>query len=159
VQSYSNEEFKIEGVVALRDVLFCVIALAIHCSAVYALRSGLCDIIADKAKRLIVFYTSQQKYSFYYMNYDNVENILVSIADKKTACSCLRTQRIPELKWALKKIVKMILRIALKTAGPIRQFVKRFCNTNKRTSTEISNNPAEVYNEMLDLAHTRGLSR
>jgi hypothetical protein len=156
VQSYSNEEFKLEGVKALPDDLYCVIALAIHCSAVYALRSGFCDIIAGKAKRLKIFYPTQKDYSYSYMDYDNVENILVSAGDNKTAYSCLRTQRIPELKRALKKAVKIILRIALKTAGPIRRFVKRFCNTNKRTGTETSRNPAEFYNEMLDFARIHG---
>jgi hypothetical protein len=156
VQSYSSEDFKIEGIEAMPDDINYVTALAIHCSAVYALRNGLCDVIAGKAKRLVVFYPSQQKYSFYYMDYDNVENILVGIADKKTVYSITREQRIPKLKRKLKKIVKMILKIALKTVNPIRQFVKRFCNINKRIGMEISHNPTESYNDMLDLARIRG---
>jgi hypothetical protein len=156
VQSYSSEDFKIEGIEAMPDDINYVTALAIHCSAVYALRNGLCDVIAGKAKRLVVFYPSQQKYSFYYMDYDNVENILVDIVDKKTVYSCLREQRIPKLKRKLKRIVKTILKIALKTVNPIRQFVKRFRNINKRIGMEISRNPAEFYNDMLDLARIRG---
>jgi hypothetical protein len=149
-QSYDSEDFKIEGVEALPDDIEYVTALAIHCSAVYALMSGLCNIIAGKAKRLTVFYPTQKDYGFFYMDYDNVENILVN--DKDTGYSCLREQRIPELKRKLKIILKLILKIALKTVNPIRQFVKKFCNINKRIDMEISRDPAESYNDMLDLA-------
>jgi hypothetical protein len=154
VQSYSNEDFKIEGVEALPDDLYCVTAFAIHCSAVYALRSGLCEVIADKAKRLTVFYPTQKDYSYCYMNYDNVENILVSAKDNKTAYSCLRTQQIPELKRKLKAIVKIILKTVLKAVAPIRPFVRKFRGINKRNVAEAVRSPAEFYNEILDLAHT-----
>jgi hypothetical protein len=151
VQSYSNKDFKIEGVKTLPDDLYCVTAFAIRCSAVYALRNGLCDIIAGKVRRLTIFYPTQHNYDFFYMDYDNVENILVDMEDKKSAFTVKQSRIIQTLKKKIKK--------ALKKIPPVKQFVNRFNDINKRIAeadSKINCKFAEFYNEMLYLAHAYG---
>jgi hypothetical protein len=150
-QSYSSEDFKIEGIEALPDDLYYVTAFAIHCSAVYALRNGLCDIIAGKAKRLTIFYPGQQEYDFFYMDYDNVKNILVDMEDKEHAPVVKQTKRSLTLKQKIKK--------ALKKLPPIKQLAGRFNIINERIDTEVgklNRRFAESYNDMLYLARIRG---
>jgi L-rhamnose mutarotase len=144
-QSYSSEDFKMEGVEALPDDLYYVAAFAIHCSAVYALRNGLCDIIAGKAKRLTIFYPGQQEYNFFYMDYDNIKNILVDMKDKEPS------KRSLTLKQKIKKVLKKL--------PPIKQLTVRFNSINERIDTEVgklNRRFAEFYNDMLYLARIRG---
>jgi hypothetical protein len=119
VQSYSNEDFKIKGIEMLPDDLNYVAAFAIHCSVVYALRNGLCDIIAGKVKRLKVFYPTWRDYDICYLDYDNVENILVDhvFTDKQH--------------WIIQTL-KQKIKKALKKFPPVKQLTNRFNSINKR---------------------------
>jgi hypothetical protein len=151
VQSYSSKDFKIEGIEALPDDLYYVTAFAIHCSSVYALRSGLCDIIASRVKQLTVFYPAESYYETFYMDYDNVKNILVDMEDKEPAPAVKQTKRNLTLKQKIKK--------ALKKLPPIKQLTGRFNSINERIDTEVgklNRKFAESYNDMLDLARIRG---
>jgi hypothetical protein len=77
VQSYTRGEFALEDVPALPDSLDTVVAFALACGRVYSLRSGLCDLIAHKAKNLTVFYTAAFAYKAYYMPGKRIRNVLV----------------------------------------------------------------------------------
>jgi hypothetical protein len=78
VQSYENNIYNIEGVPVLPDDLDAIIAFALSCKGVYALRNGLCDLIASKVKRMIIFYTTAFHFNAYKIEGENIENILIS---------------------------------------------------------------------------------
>jgi hypothetical protein len=76
-QSYSRKEFKIDGVQPLPRDLETIVAFALACDKVYSLRSGLCDLIAHKAKDITVFYPDSFSHTVFLIKGSNIKNILV----------------------------------------------------------------------------------
>jgi hypothetical protein len=64
-QHQVNADNRIRGVPVLEGDLERVIGFALACSKVYSLRSGLCDLIAEKVKDLTVFYPDAFAYAVY----------------------------------------------------------------------------------------------
>lgn len=61
ITSATRPEFKVKGIRNIETSLEQLIALAMSVKYVYALRSGLCDLIAPKGKNLFVFYSGGEK--------------------------------------------------------------------------------------------------
>jgi hypothetical protein len=103
VQSYTKREFGVEDVPALPESLDTVAAFAISCGRVYSLRSGLCDLIAHKAKDMTVFYPDVFSYKVYRLPGENIRNVLVRdvFAEVK--------QRGIEVKRSGKKIIRKVV--------------------------------------------------
>jgi L-rhamnose mutarotase len=145
LQNCAAKNHEIEGVTALPDDLFCVVAAALSCSGVYSLRNGLCDLIADKVKHLTVFYPSQYVLQWFYIAGKTIENIVVDMEDKKS-----------EKKWLefLKKNIKKTLRVI----PPFKQLADRFKHINRRIDTidieiesAVNRKFAEFYNDILEI--------
>jgi hypothetical protein len=76
-QSYRNKEFEIKGADVLPDDMEQIVAFALSCGKVYSLRSGLCDLIAYKARDITIFYPDIISYKAYLLHGANIKNIIV----------------------------------------------------------------------------------
>jgi hypothetical protein len=83
IQSYADERNKIGDIPNLPDDLYTIIAMALSCKCVYALRNGICDLIKSKVKRMVVFYASEFHYNAYIMEGENIENVFVLETNKE----------------------------------------------------------------------------
>jgi hypothetical protein len=104
VQNYTKREFGVENVPVLPGSLDTVIAFALSCGRVYSLRSGLCDLIAPKAKDMTVFYPDVFSYKVYRLPEGNIRNVLVRdvFAEVK--------QGVVEVKRGLKKNIRGMIK-------------------------------------------------
>ncbi|GHV21916.1 hypothetical protein FACS189494_07980 [Spirochaetia bacterium] len=145
VQSYTRNEFGIEGVNELPDDLNTVIAFAASCAKVYSVRSGLCDLIAAKVKSLTIYFPSPFHYNAYRIFGRNIENILVNGKTADAARNAAKHKRASLLKQVIKKL------------PPAKQITNRFNDVNKRIqleeqkAKELDRRIAELYNDMLML--------
>jgi hypothetical protein len=121
VQSYASEYFRIEGIEALPDDLESIIAFAASCAAVYSVRNGLCDLIAENVRHLTVFYATKRVFHHWRIDGKNVVNKLINANetfDKKERKDFLSRKWKTRFKFinliivsgkeALKRVVKQI---------------------------------------------------
>jgi hypothetical protein len=106
VQNYVNKIFKIKDVPCLPDDLKLVLAFSLSCNKVYSLRSGLCDLIAEKVKDLTVFYPDKFSYKVYQMRTrfpkQNIANIFVPASNSKKIKQIIK--HLPFVTCILKKL-------------------------------------------------------
>ena len=121
IQSCIDKSKEIKGVAVLPDDLYTVIAMALSCSCVYALRNGICDLIMTKVRHMVVFYTTEFHFNAYIMEGENIENVFIPKINKG----------IENLKQGIKKL-PFIRRLLLFKAilYPDRQFTGKHVELN-----------------------------
>jgi hypothetical protein len=105
IQSYADEKNKIGDVPALPDDLYIIIAVALSCNCIYALRNGICDLLKAKVKCMTVFYTSEFHYGAYIMEGENIENVFIWEKTKKMNRENINILRV------IFRIIKKLFRI------------------------------------------------
>jgi hypothetical protein len=151
VQNFTREDYKIEGVVSLPDNLELIMGVAVSCAEVYSLRSGLCDLIARKVKKLTVFHSDPLSYRALFMNGKNIENILV---EKEEVYNI-------NFRKTKKYILKQNVKIFLKKIPPVKQIVNRFRKIDNQLNDifmrlgNMNRLYAESYNDILELFYAK----